>query len=75
MTGPNSIQQFARVLTDVERKRNVEPTFTDRTELTHWVTLVTREAGDDADRQIEAIETIRRVLIAHVHLLERKPND
>ena len=52
-----------------------DPTFTNRTDLTHWVTLVTRAAGDDADEQMRAIETIRRVLIAHVHLLERKFND
>ena len=56
-----------------------DPVFTSRAEIEDWAVGVAREAGE-ASRWagghvvlLEAVETIRRVTLAHKHLMEDQP--
>ena len=49
------------------------PTFTTRAALLEWARETTRACNGDKRKQIRAIDTIRSVTLAHMHL--EKPHD
>jgi len=54
--------------------KRVDPVFQTRAELAEWAINVARQAGETHQAAIEAIDRIKRVTLAHVHLPVEKPS-
>ena len=48
----------------------IRPTFTTRADLNAWAQRLARECNGDRRKQLKAVDLIRSVTLAHMHLME-----